>query len=144
MNILQRIQNDVVVNFNDVIKILHWVLIIESTQPATILTFEWTWTLQVIKSKKTVQFYFNCSLKDAWLEKNKFKYYMYHYFAIWKKVRGMEWTIYIYCAVIINQNSTARNFSIMIKLVLMVHSMSLKMFLDKATRQRSELLDHPS
>ena len=42
MKILQCTQNDVVVNFNDVIKIAYCALNIESTQPITILTFEWT------------------------------------------------------------------------------------------------------
>ena len=41
MKILQCIQNDVVVNFNDVIRIAHCALNIESTQPGAILTFEW-------------------------------------------------------------------------------------------------------
>ena len=42
MNILQCSQNDVVVNFNDVIRIVHYALNNESTQPVSILTFEWT------------------------------------------------------------------------------------------------------
>ena len=42
MKILQCIQNDVVVKFNDVIRIAHCALNIESTQPVAILTFEWT------------------------------------------------------------------------------------------------------
>ena len=41
MKILQCIQNDVVLNFNDVIRIARCALNIEKTQPATILTFEW-------------------------------------------------------------------------------------------------------
>ena len=48
--------NDVVVNFNDVIRIAHCALIIKSTQPVAILTFELT--LKVTKTKKTLQFYF--------------------------------------------------------------------------------------
>ena len=48
--------NDVVVNFNDVIKIAHCALNIESTQPVAILTFELI--LSVTKSENTVQFYF--------------------------------------------------------------------------------------
>ena len=40
MKILQCIQNDVVVNFNDVIRIPHCALNIELTQPVAILTFE--------------------------------------------------------------------------------------------------------
>ena len=55
MKILQCIQNDVVVNFNDVIRIPHWALNIVSTSSVAILTFKWT--LQVTKSKKTMQFY---------------------------------------------------------------------------------------
>ena len=39
---LQCTQNDVVVNFNDVIIIAHCPLNIESTQPVAILTFELT------------------------------------------------------------------------------------------------------
>ena len=39
--ILQCIQNDVVVNFNDVIRIACCALNIESTQLVNILTFEW-------------------------------------------------------------------------------------------------------
>ena len=42
MKILQCIQNEVVFNFNDVIRIAYCVLNIESTQPVAILTFEWT------------------------------------------------------------------------------------------------------
>ena len=41
MKILQCIQNDVVVNFNDVIRIACCAFNIESTQPVNILTFEW-------------------------------------------------------------------------------------------------------
>ena len=41
MKILQCIQNDVVVNFNDVIRIACCALNIESTQPVNILAFEW-------------------------------------------------------------------------------------------------------
>ena len=42
MKIPQCILNDVVVNFNDVIRIPHSALNIESIQPVAILTFEWT------------------------------------------------------------------------------------------------------
>ena len=56
MKILQCIKNEVVVNFNDVIRIAHCALNIESTQPVAILTFEWT--LLVTKSTNTMQFYF--------------------------------------------------------------------------------------
>ena len=56
MIILQCIKIDVVVNFYDVIGIAHCALNIESTQPVSILTFEWTF--KVTKSKNTVQFYF--------------------------------------------------------------------------------------
>ena len=42
MLILQCIQNDVVVNFNDVIRIAHCALNIKSTQPVAIHTFELT------------------------------------------------------------------------------------------------------
>ena len=56
MKILQCIQNDVVVNFNDIIRIAHCALNIESTQHVAILTFEWI--LKVTKSKNTKQFYF--------------------------------------------------------------------------------------
>ena len=42
MKILQCIQNDVVVNFNDVIKIVHCALNIEMAQPIAILAIEWT------------------------------------------------------------------------------------------------------
>ena len=52
----QCIQNDAVVNFNNFIRIAHCALNIESTQPVAILTFEWT--LQVTKSKNTLQIYF--------------------------------------------------------------------------------------
>ena len=41
MKVLQCIQNGVVVNFNDVIRIARCALHIESTQPVSILTFEW-------------------------------------------------------------------------------------------------------
>ena len=40
MKILQRTENDVVVNLNDVIRIAHCALNIESTQPLSFLTFE--------------------------------------------------------------------------------------------------------
>ena len=53
---MQCTQNDVVVNFNDVIRIAHCALNIESTQHVVILTFELT--LSVTKTIKTVQFYF--------------------------------------------------------------------------------------
>ena len=39
---MQCIQNDVIVNFNDIIRIVHCALNIESTQTVTFLTFEWT------------------------------------------------------------------------------------------------------
>ena len=42
MEILQCIQNDLVINFNDVIRIARCALNIESAQPVAILTFEWT------------------------------------------------------------------------------------------------------
>ena len=42
MKILQCTQSDVVVNFNDVIRIAHCALNIESTHPVAILTFECT------------------------------------------------------------------------------------------------------
>ena len=42
MKILQCTQNDVVVNFNDVIRITYCALNIEATQHVDILTFEWT------------------------------------------------------------------------------------------------------
>ena len=41
MKILQCTQNDAIVNFNDVIRIAHCALNIESTQPLSILKFEW-------------------------------------------------------------------------------------------------------
>ena len=53
---MQCIQNDVVVNFNDVIRITICALNIESTQPISLLKFEWM--LLVTKSKNTIQFYF--------------------------------------------------------------------------------------
>ena len=56
MKILQCIQNDVVVNFNDVIRIRHCALNIESKQPFAILTFEWTSLVR--KRKNPKQFYF--------------------------------------------------------------------------------------
>ena len=42
MKILQCTQNDVVVNYNDIIKIAHCALNITSAQPVDILIFEWT------------------------------------------------------------------------------------------------------
>ena len=50
MKILQCIQNDVVVNFNDVIRIRHCALNIESKQPVAILTFERT---SLVRESKT-------------------------------------------------------------------------------------------
>ena len=41
MKILLCIQNGVVVNFNDVIRIVHCALYIEMTQPVAIPTFKW-------------------------------------------------------------------------------------------------------
>ena len=88
MKILQCTQNDIVVNFNDVIRIAHCALNIESTQPVAILTFKWT--LEVTKSKNTMQFYL--CFKVAGLERFRFKYY---YISITcKQASGMEWTIY--------------------------------------------------
>ena len=52
MKILQCTQNDVVVNFNDVIGMAHCALNIESPKAVAILIFE------VTKSKNTMQFYF--------------------------------------------------------------------------------------
>ena len=56
MKILQCIQNDVVINFNDVIIIASCALNIELTQRVAILTFEWI--SKVTKSKNTMQVYF--------------------------------------------------------------------------------------
>ena len=56
IEIPQCIQNDVVVNFNDVIRILHCALNIESKQPVAILTIEWTSLVR--KSKNVKLFYF--------------------------------------------------------------------------------------
>ena len=41
LNILQCIQNDVVMNFNDAIQIVHCAQNIETAQPVSILTFGW-------------------------------------------------------------------------------------------------------
>ena len=56
MKIPQCIQNDVVVNFNDVIRSRHCALNIESKQHVAILTFEWTSFVR--KGKNAKQFYF--------------------------------------------------------------------------------------
>ena len=56
IKILQCIKNDVVVNFNDVIRIAHCAINIDLTRPVAILTFELT--LYVTKSKTTMQVYF--------------------------------------------------------------------------------------
>ena len=56
MKITQCIQNDVVVNFNDVIIIRHCASNIESKQPVAFLTFEWTSLVR--KSKNAKPFYF--------------------------------------------------------------------------------------
>ena len=56
LNILQCIQNDVVINFNDVIRIVHCAPNIESAQSVSILTFE-----RISKATQniiTMQFYF--------------------------------------------------------------------------------------
>ena len=67
MKILQCNPNGVVVHFNDVIRIAHCALNIESTQPVAVLKFELT--LLVTKSKNTMLFYFVVikihGLKDA-------------------------------------------------------------------------------
>ena len=47
---LQCVQNERVVNFSDVVRIVYCALNIESAQPVTILTIEWT--LKVAKNKK--------------------------------------------------------------------------------------------
>ena len=72
MKILKCTQNDVVVNFNDVIRIAHCALNIESIQPVSILTFKWT--LYITKSEKYNVSLF-CGFKDAGLERFRFKYY---------------------------------------------------------------------
>ena len=71
MKILQCIQIDVVINFNDIIRIRHCASNIVSKQPVAILTFEWTSSVR--KSKKTKQFYF--IIKDARLERLGFNFY---------------------------------------------------------------------
>ena len=73
MKILQRIQNDLVVNFNDDIRIAHCALNIVSAQLVAILTFEWI--LQVAKSKKYNAAVLLCRFKDTGLERFRFKYY---------------------------------------------------------------------
>ena len=75
MQIQQCIQNDVVVNFNDVIRIRHSALNIESKQPVAILTFEWTSLVRKRKKCKAVLF---CSIKDARLERLRFFKYYYN------------------------------------------------------------------
>ena len=55
MKFPQCIQNDVAVNFNDVIRIQHCALNIESNQPVAILTFEWTSLVR--ESMDAKQFY---------------------------------------------------------------------------------------
>ena len=72
MKIPQCIQNDVVVNFNDVIRIWHCALNNESKQPVAILTFEWTSLVRESKKCKAVLF---CSIKDARLERLRFNNY---------------------------------------------------------------------
>ena len=64
--ILQCTQN-VVVNFNDVIRIAHCALNTELI-PVAILIFEWT----LLVTKNTVLL---CGFKDARLERFRFKYY---------------------------------------------------------------------
>ena len=54
MKILRRIENDVVVNFNYVIRIVYCALNIEVAQPVAIQTFKWT--LYVTKTN-TIRFY---------------------------------------------------------------------------------------
>ena len=56
IEIPQCIQNDVVVNFNDVIRIRHCALNIESKQPVAILIIEWTSLVK--KSINAKPFYF--------------------------------------------------------------------------------------
>ena len=56
MKIQQCIQNDVVVNINDIIRIRHCASNIESKQPVTIVTFEGTSLVR--KSKNAKQFYY--------------------------------------------------------------------------------------
>ena len=55
MKIQQCIQNDVVVNFNDAIRIRHCALNIESKQPVAFLTLGWTSLVR--ESKNAKQFY---------------------------------------------------------------------------------------
>ena len=69
---MQCTQNDVVVNFNDVIRIAHCALNIESTQHVAILTFKLT--LSVTKTKKNSAVLL-CSFKDAGLERFRFKFF---------------------------------------------------------------------
>ena len=58
MKVLQCIENDVAVNVNEVKRIVHCALNIESAQPVAILTFEST--SLVTKNKITMQFYVVC------------------------------------------------------------------------------------
>ena len=44
---MQCIQNDVIVNFNDIIRIVHCALNIKSTQTVTFLTFEWKFCIKI-------------------------------------------------------------------------------------------------
>ena len=61
MKILQYIQNDVVVNPNDVIRIAYCDLNIESTQPVAIAILRFEWTLYK-KVENTMQCNFNVSM----------------------------------------------------------------------------------
>ena len=72
LEILQFIQNDVVVNFNHVVRFAHCALNIASTQPVSILTFEWTFKVKKVKKYNAVLF---LAFKDAGLEGFRFKYY---------------------------------------------------------------------
>ena len=73
MKILQCTHNDVVVNFNGVIRIAHCALNIESTQPDAIITFECT--IEVTKVKYNAVLF--CGFKDAGLKRFRYKYYYY-------------------------------------------------------------------
>ena len=74
IKILQCIQNDVVVNFNDVIRIAHCALNIESAQSVAFLTFELTFIYHTFQKVKYNVILFYC-FKDAQLERFRFKYY---------------------------------------------------------------------
>ena len=118
------------------LRIEHCALNLGSTQPVAIFTFELT--LQVTNSKNTIQFYF-VVLKVPGLNDSDSN-------ITWKQASGMEWALFN--MLLFNETRHGENTSIIIKVNASSFEWYIvclsKMSLDKDTKKRSELLEHPS